>query len=200
MKLSTSTIQFTKLPIEKALERIAALGFEAVDIWSGHAGCPHLDDVAKRLGAAGLKEQLAKHKLKLYSFSVYRGGYAKYAKLLGEAGGGVAVRGSRKGGALTDAGMTVKAYDPVAGGNAARQLAANDRFVLLDSQYDPVDGADALAVVTDWNQFRNPDFVRIQKMLKTLVVFDGRNLYSRSFMKDMGFSYISIGRQPVIQS
>jgi len=97
MKLSTSTIQFTKLPIEKALERIAALGFEAVDIWSGHAGCPHLDDVAKRLGAAGLKEQLAKNKLKLYSFSVYRGGYAKYAKLLGEAGGGVAVRGSRKG-------------------------------------------------------------------------------------------------------
>ena len=94
MKLSTSTIQFSKLPIEQALARIAALGFDAVDIWSAHAGCPHLDDVADRLGAAGLKEQLAKHKLELYSFSVYRGGYAKYAKLLGEAGGGVAVRGS----------------------------------------------------------------------------------------------------------
>ena len=97
MKLSTSTIQFTKLPIEKALERIAALSFEAVDIWSAHGGCPHLDDVANRLGATGLTEQLAKHKLKLFSFSVYRGGYAKYAKLLGEAGGGVAVRGSGKG-------------------------------------------------------------------------------------------------------
>ena len=94
MKLSTSTIQFSKLPIEKALERIAALGFEAVDIWSALQGCPHLDDVAKRLGAAGLKEQLAKHKLKLFSFSVYKGGYPMYAKLLGECGGGVAVRGS----------------------------------------------------------------------------------------------------------
>jgi UDPglucose 6-dehydrogenase len=101
---------------------------------------------------------------------------------------------------LTDAGMTVKAYDPVAGGNTAKKLEGRDRFAVLDDQYGPVEGADALAVITDWNQFRNPDFARIKKMLKTPVVFDGRNLYSRSFMKDMGFSYISIGRQPVIQS
>lgn len=101
---------------------------------------------------------------------------------------------------LTDAGMTVKAYDPVAGDNAAKKLEGNDLVALLDSQYGPVEGADALAVITDWNQFRNPDFTRIKKMLKTPVVFDGRNLYSRSFMKDMGFSYISIGRQPVINS
>jgi UDPglucose 6-dehydrogenase len=101
---------------------------------------------------------------------------------------------------LTDAGMTVKAYDPVAGENTAKKMDGNQRFAVLDSQYDPLEGADALAVVTDWNQFRNPDFARIKKMLKTPVVFDGRNLYSRSFMKDMGFSYISIGRQPVIQS
>ena len=82
------------LPIEQACERIAKLGFEAIDIWSAHAGCPHLDDVAKRLGADGLKELLAKHKLKLYAFSVYQGGYERYAELLGKAGGGVAVRGS----------------------------------------------------------------------------------------------------------
>ena len=94
MRLSTSTIQYSKLSIEQACERIAALGFEGVDIWSAHAGCPHLDDVLTRLGAEGLKELLAGTKLKLYSFSVYRGGYAKYAKLLGEAGGGVAVHGS----------------------------------------------------------------------------------------------------------
>ncbi len=99
---------------------------------------------------------------------------------------------------LTEAGMAVKAYDPVAGDNAAKKLAGNDLVAVLDSQYGPVDGADALAVVTDWNQFRNPDFARIKKMLKIPVVFDGRNLYSRSFMKDMGFSYISIGRQPII--
>ena len=100
---------------------------------------------------------------------------------------------------LTDAGMTVRAYDPVAGDNAAKQLEGNDRVVIMENQYDAIDGADTLAVITDWNQFRNPDFPRIKKMLKTPVVFDGRNLYSRSFMKDMGFSYISIGRQPVIQ-
>ncbi|HSO21156.1 MAG TPA: UDP-glucose/GDP-mannose dehydrogenase family protein, partial [Desulfosarcina sp.] len=97
---------------------------------------------------------------------------------------------------LTEAGMAVAAYDPVAGGNAARQLAGNARVSVVDNQYDPLEAADALAVVTDWNQYRNPDFHRIKKMLKAPVVFDGRNLYSRSFMQDIGFTYISIGRQP----
>ena len=96
MRLSTSTIQFTRLPIEQACERIGALGFEGIDIWSPHAKCPHLDDVQTRLGADGLKELLAKHKLKLYAFSVYAGGYPKYAELLGKVGGGVAIRGSTK--------------------------------------------------------------------------------------------------------
>jgi sugar phosphate isomerase/epimerase len=65
-----------------------------VDIWSSHENCPHLDDVARRLKADGLKELLARLKLKLYAFSVYSGGYAKYAELLGKAGGGVAIQGS----------------------------------------------------------------------------------------------------------
>ncbi len=94
MRLSASTIAFTKLPVEEALRRIAELGFEAVDIWSAHAGCPHLDDVLNRLGPGGLQEVLAKNRLKLYAFSVYAGGYRRYAELLGKAGGGVAVRGS----------------------------------------------------------------------------------------------------------
>jgi len=94
MKLSTSSIHFMQLPIEQACRQIANLGFEAIDIWSAHEGCPHLDDVAKRLGAEGLKKLLAKHKLKLFAFSVYRGGYERYAELLGKAGGGVAVQGS----------------------------------------------------------------------------------------------------------
>ncbi|WP_372683196.1 UDP-glucose/GDP-mannose dehydrogenase family protein [Desulfosarcina sp.] len=99
---------------------------------------------------------------------------------------------------LTDAGMTVKAYDPVAGDNARKILKDNPSVAVMDNQYDPVDGADALAVVTDWNQFRNPDFNRIKNMLNDPVVFDGRNLFSRSFMKEMGFLYISVGRQPVV--
>jgi sugar phosphate isomerase/epimerase len=94
MRLSTSSIHFMELPIEKACARIAELGFEAIDIWSAHQGCPHLDDVAARLGPDGLKELLGTHKLKLFAFSVYQGGYARYAELLGKAGGGVAVQGS----------------------------------------------------------------------------------------------------------
>ncbi len=94
MRLSTSSIHFMGLPIEQACERIARLGFEAIDIWSAHQDCPHLDDVAKRLGPEGLKELLAKNRLKLFAFSVYAGGHERYAELLGKAGGGVAVRGS----------------------------------------------------------------------------------------------------------
>lgn len=94
MRLSTSTIQFSSLPVEQACQQIATLGFEAVDIWSAHEGCPHLDDVAKRLGPQGLKELLVRLQLKLHAFSVYVGGYPKYAELLGGAGGGVAVQGS----------------------------------------------------------------------------------------------------------
>ncbi len=96
MKLSTSTIQFTKLPIEQAIERIASLGFDAVDIWSGHAGCPHLDDVANRLGANGLVDCGKRNDIDLYAFSVYRGGYPRYAELIGKAGGGVAIHGAAK--------------------------------------------------------------------------------------------------------
>lgn len=94
MRLSCSSIGFSSLPIEQAIERIAALGFDAIDIWSALAGCPHLDDVLDRLGPDGLKELLAKNTLDLYSFTVYKGGYRPYAELLGAMGGGVAVRGS----------------------------------------------------------------------------------------------------------
>jgi sugar phosphate isomerase/epimerase len=94
MRLSTSTIQFSSLPVEEACKRIADLGFEAVDIWSPHEKCPHLDDIQARLGPDGLKALLERLKLKLYAFSVYAGGYRKYADLLGKVGGGVAVRGS----------------------------------------------------------------------------------------------------------
>jgi sugar phosphate isomerase/epimerase len=94
MRLSTSSIHFKDLPIEQAVQRIAALGFEGIDIWSAYENCRHLDDAAKRLGPQGLQELLAKNKIELYSFSTYVGGYARYAELLGKAGGGVAVQGS----------------------------------------------------------------------------------------------------------
>ena len=97
MRLSTSSIHFMGLPVEKACERISRLGFDAIDIWSAHAGCPHLDDVVERVGPDGLKRLLKKHNLELFSFSVYKGGYKRYAELLGKSGRGVAVRGSERG-------------------------------------------------------------------------------------------------------
>ncbi|MFO7643225.1 MAG: UDP-glucose/GDP-mannose dehydrogenase family protein, partial [Desulfosarcina sp.] len=71
---------------------------------------------------------------------------------------------------LTAAGMAVRAFDPVAGRNGRRQLVDNSLVTIVEDQYAPLDGADALAVVTDWNQFRNPDFARIHKSLRQAVI------------------------------
>ena len=98
---------------------------------------------------------------------------------------------------LTEAGMRVRAYDPAAGENARAVLAGMPLVEVMDHQYDVLDQADALAVVTDWNQFRNPDFNAIQKGLKTPVIFDGRNLYSSRLMAELGFSYFGVGQRPV---
>ena len=96
MRLSTSSIHYSQLSVEQACEKISALKFDAVDIWSAHAGCPHLDDTLNRLGPERLKQLLARRKLSLFAFSVYQGGFGRYAELLGKAGGGVAVRGSSR--------------------------------------------------------------------------------------------------------
>jgi sugar phosphate isomerase/epimerase len=101
LRLSTSTVQFSSLSVEKACERIAALGFAAVDFWHAGFGCPHLDEIEKRLGPEGLKDLLAKTNLNLYAFTCYNvganAGYPRFAEILGKAGGGVAVREARYG-------------------------------------------------------------------------------------------------------
>ena len=98
---------------------------------------------------------------------------------------------------LAAQGMVIKAYDPVAGPNAAREVEGVAGFSLAENEYAALEGADALAVVTEWNQFRNPDFGRIRKALSAPVIFDGRNLYSPDFLAEQGFSYYGIGRAPV---
>ena len=98
---------------------------------------------------------------------------------------------------LTAQGMRVQAYDPVAGLNARQTLSENDLVHVVDQQYDALDGADALAVVTDWNQFRNPDFGRIKALLRAPIIFDGRNLYSFAMIASQGFAYFSIGRPQI---
>jgi sugar phosphate isomerase/epimerase len=94
LRFSTSSNHFKSLPLDEVCRRISALGFDGIDIWSAYEGCPHLDDAVRRLGGDGLRELLAKHRLKLCSFSCYVGGFAKYAALLGDTGGGVAIQGS----------------------------------------------------------------------------------------------------------
>jgi UDPglucose 6-dehydrogenase len=89
-------------------------------------------------------------------------------------------------------GVTVRAYDPAAG-PVARGI-FGDRITLCDKSYDALSGADALAVVTEWNEFREPDFAKMQSLMKAPVVFDGRNLYSPEQMRALGFTYFSIGR------
>jgi len=98
---------------------------------------------------------------------------------------------------LTSLGMKVKAFDPVANERAREEIGHIEGLEILDSQYDVLEGADALAVVTDWNQFRDPDFERIKDLLKAPIVFDGRNLYVPERMGEAGFAYFSIGRLPV---
>jgi UDPglucose 6-dehydrogenase len=93
---------------------------------------------------------------------------------------------------LLSLGAKVRAYDPEAN-ETARGLFGN-RIVLCDKSYDALTGADALAVLTEWNNFREPDFEKIRTMLRTPVVFDGRNVYSPEHMRALGFLYFSIGR------
>jgi UDPglucose 6-dehydrogenase len=99
--------------------------------------------------------------------------------------------------ALTAAGMRVTAFDPVAAGRARARLADNALVQICEHQYDALEGADALAVVTDWNQFRNPDFGRVKRLLKAPVIFDGRNLYDPDIVAGQGLAYVSIGRARV---
>lgn len=98
---------------------------------------------------------------------------------------------------LTQEGMKIKAFDPVAKEKARELFKENALVEIVEEQYDVLKGADALAVVTEWNQFRNPDFERIKSELKAPLIFDGRNLYNPKLMGEMGFAYFSIGRRKV---
>ena len=93
---------------------------------------------------------------------------------------------------LVAAGVKVQAYDPEAVPVAKRIF--GDRVSFASGNYDALKGADCLAIVTEWNEFRRPDFPRMRKLMREPVVFDGRNLYTLDQMKQNGFIYYSIGR------
>ena len=93
---------------------------------------------------------------------------------------------------LLGAGASVRAYDPEAAPTAQRLF--GDRITLCEKSYDALAGVDALAIVTEWNEFREPDFKKMRQLMRTPVVFDGRNIYSPGHMRALGFTYFSIGR------
>lgn len=95
---------------------------------------------------------------------------------------------------LAKEGMKIKAFDPAANENARKNLKDNRHVQFFDDQYQILADADALVVATDWNQFKNPDFSEIKKLLSAPVIFDGRNLYSPGYLQSQGFEYFSIGR------
>lgn len=95
---------------------------------------------------------------------------------------------------LWGAGALVRAYDPEASHEASRIFGEREDLVLCDSATAAVQGADALVVVTEWKQFRSPDFARLQAALGDAVVFDGRNLYQPTDVEAAGLAYYGIGR------
>jgi UDPglucose 6-dehydrogenase len=97
--------------------------------------------------------------------------------------------------ALTEAGATVCAFDPEAMNNVRQAI--GDKIQYAESQYAALKNADALIIATEWNEFRTPDFLKIASHLKNKAIFDGRNLFDTTAIRDLGFHYESIGRASV---
>ena len=96
---------------------------------------------------------------------------------------------------LLEQGFKIRAYDPEAGLTA--KTALGGKIEICENGYDALDGADALVILTEWQEFRNPDFEVIVKKLKKPIVFDGRNLYDLDIAKRAGIEYHSVGRPTV---
>jgi UDPglucose 6-dehydrogenase len=96
---------------------------------------------------------------------------------------------------LIAAGASVQAYDPAAAHEAQKIFAKDTKLKICDSAMAAVEGADALAIVTEWQEFRSPDFAAIKAKLKTPAIFDGRNLYDPAVVKGYGLEYYPVGRR-----
>jgi UDPglucose 6-dehydrogenase len=95
---------------------------------------------------------------------------------------------------LAKEGVNIRAYDPVAAEEAKRIFGENGPVKLCSNAYEAADGADALVIVTEWKEFRSPDFDRLKQILKSPLVFDGRNIYDPAMLGRFGFTYYAIGR------
>jgi UDPglucose 6-dehydrogenase len=95
---------------------------------------------------------------------------------------------------LWKSGAKVRAYDPVASEEAQRIFGERPDLKLCQNAYEAAEGADALAIATEWQEFRSPDFDRLRQILKSPLIFDGRNLYDPALVSRFGFTYYAIGR------
>jgi UDPglucose 6-dehydrogenase len=96
---------------------------------------------------------------------------------------------------LIDAGARVRVFDPEAMKEARKSLGdVEEHVTYCRKSYDALEGADALVLVTEWNEFREPDFERIKRLLSSPVVFDGRNIYNPELLRQLGFAYFGVGR------
>ncbi len=96
---------------------------------------------------------------------------------------------------LLKAGAIVKAHDPESMNNVKRLI--GDKISYHETPYEAAAGADAIFIATEWPEFRTPDFEKLSASLKNKVIFDGRNLYDLPQMKELGYTYFSIGRQTI---
>ena len=94
---------------------------------------------------------------------------------------------------LHEFGAKIVAYDPKAMPLAKQILAG--KFESKENKYDTLSNADALIILTEWNEFRRPDFSKIKELLKNPVIFDGRNIYEPERMKERGIEYVCVGRE-----
>jgi len=97
--------------------------------------------------------------------------------------------------ALLKEGAVVRAHDPEAMDNVRKIF--GDKIQYFENPYEAAEGADAIFIATEWPEFRTPDFEKLSKVVKSKVIFDGRNVYELSVMKEYGFVYYSIGREVV---
>jgi UDPglucose 6-dehydrogenase len=105
---------------------------------------------------------------------------------------------------LIDAGASVRAFDPIAAESFERSLSARpgglQRFSVVHDKYEALDGASALVLITEWKEFRSPDFSRMRSLLSKPIIFDGRNQFDAARLRSEGWTYIGVGRPTILGS
>jgi UDPglucose 6-dehydrogenase len=168
----------------KALRRIGADAGRPMRLI---AAVEEVNDAQKRLLGAKIKARFGQN-LKGRRFAIWGLAFKPNTDDLREAASLALIDD------LVGAGAAVSAYDPVAGEPARKLLAGKRGVEIRNHAMEALQGCDALAIVTEWAEFRSPDFAALKKALGTPAIFDGRNLYDPAMLRAQGFEYFPIGR------